>query len=76
MTVQQALERRLEAVETQLAFQDGLYEQLNEVVTRQDLELRELRGQVHAMAKRLRELGEAVADGGSSGPADEVPPHY
>lgn len=70
------LERRLEELESQAAFQDELHARLNDVVARQDGELRELRRQVRSLAERLGDLAELAGDGGAPGPADEVPPHY
>lgn len=69
------VEARLVDLETRAAFQDDLHEALNAIVARQDAELRELRRQVIALARRLKDLGEAMP-GEQPGPADEVPPHY
>lgn len=67
--------KRLEELESQLAFQDELYAQLNEVVARQDREIVQLRARLEALALRLRDLGDAIP-GQAANPADEVPPHY
>lgn len=69
------VEARLVDLETRAAFQDDLHEELNAIVARQDAELRELRRQVAALARRLKDLGEAMP-GEAPGPMDEVPPHY
>ncbi|NNE05661.1 MAG: SlyX family protein [Xanthomonadales bacterium] len=69
------LERRVEELESQLAFQDELHAQLNKVVARQDRELALLIAQVEVLAARLKDLGDTVSSGpGDSG--DEAPPHY
>ena len=68
------LERRVEELETQLAFQDELHERLNDMVARQDKELRNLSQQVKALARRLEEVRDS-APGADTG-VDEVPPHY
>ena len=66
---------RLETLESRLAFQDDLVEQLNDVVARQDKMIAELRHRLSSMEKRFEDLAEAAtAAGNSSG--DEVPPHY
>lgn len=72
---EQDLERRVEELESQLAFQDELHVQLNKVVARQDRELALLIAQVEALAARIKDLGETVSTGlGDAG--DETPPHY
>lgn len=69
-----ALERRVEELETQLAFQEELQRRLDNVVARQDGEILQLRRQLKALAERVEAAGESAAAGAS--PADEVPPHY
>ncbi len=69
------IEARLVDLETRAAFQDDLHEALNAIVARQDAELRVLREQVAALARRLKDLGEAMP-GEAPGVMDEVPPHY
>ena len=66
---------RIEELESQLAFQDELHAQLNDVVARQDREIYALKRQVLDLFNRLKEMGEALP-GESSGPGDEPPPHY
>jgi len=67
--------RRVEELESQLAFQDELQAQLNDVVARQDREIVALRRQLEELAKRLTDLGEALP-GEHSGSQDDTPPHY
>ena len=72
---EQSLEQRVEELESQLAFQDELHVQLNEVVARQDRDLALLMAQVEALAARLKDLGDSVSTNlGES--VDEAPPHY
>ena len=66
---------RLQELESQLAFQDELHQQLNEVVARQDREIRDLREQLKSLSRRLKEIGESVA-GETAGAGEEMPPHY
>ena len=75
MSADPELLNRLQELESQMAFQDELHEQLNDIVARQDGELRELKQQLMALSRRLKEVGESVS-GQASNPADEVPPHY
>jgi SlyX protein len=71
----QSLADRLDELESRLAFQDDLIEQLNEVVSRQDRELARLALQVKALAAKVSDL--STAGEGPSHPTDyEVPPHY
>jgi SlyX protein len=69
------IEERLAELESRLAFQDDIIDNLNQVVTRQDGELRVLKQQLIELAARVREFHDAAA---GSGPAlgDEIPPHY
>lgn len=69
-----ALERRIEELETQLAFQEELQRRLDDVVARQDGEILKLKRQLEALAERVEAVGESAA--ASPSPADEVPPHY
>jgi SlyX protein len=74
-TVERGIESRLEELESKLAFQDDLIESLNEIITRQDLDLVRLEQRVRSLAERLTDIAEsAPMSGGSSG--HEVPPHY
>ena len=69
--------RRLEALESQAAFQEELLTRLDAVVARQDREMTEFRRQLKEIAARLREIGEVVRYAASgAGPAEETPPHY
>jgi len=65
--------RRIEELESQLAFQDQLHENLNNTVARQDREILELKRQLVALNERIRDLGEGIP---GLGPQDETPPHY
>jgi SlyX protein len=56
-------------LETQLAFQDDLLDQLNAVISRQDLQLRDLERRLQRLEDSLQQL---------SRPAERIdlPPHY
>jgi len=68
-------EKGLEELESRMAFLDHLVEQLNEVVSRQDRELLDLKRRLANTETRLKDLGESMAAQGSGG-GDEIPPHY
>lgn len=67
------LQKRVEELENQAAFQDELHDSLNVVVAKQDAELLELKRQVGQLFERLRDLGDAVPGAQAQ---DEIPPHY
>ena len=65
--------KRIEELESQLAFQDELIESLNGTVARQDGEILELKRQFSMLSERLKEIGDASP---GAAPQDETPPHY
>lgn len=65
-------EERFIDLETRLAHQDHLLNELNDVVTRQQAKILQLDELCQSLATRVRSLGEALPDEG----ADERPPHY
>jgi len=69
----EALTRRIDELEGQLAFQDQLHDSLNATVARQDREILELKRQFVLLNERLKEFGDAIP---GAGPQDETPPHY
>ena len=74
-TTEIELVTRLDDLESRLAFQDDLIENLNEVVARQDQDLARLSLQLKALASKLSDL--SAAGDGPVNPSDhEVPPHY
>ena len=66
-------EARLVDIETKLAHQEHLLEQLNDVVTKQQENIMRLEERYQIVAQRLRAIGEAMP---AAGPGDERPPHY
>lgn len=67
-----ALVQRLDDLETRLAFQDDVIDQLNAVVIRQDEGLRQLQKQLQEIVNETRQLGEQLAPATTN----EPPPHY
>jgi SlyX protein len=70
-----AWHRRLEELESRLAFQDDLIESLNDVVSRQDIELSRMSRRLDSLTRKLEELSEAAV-GAAAGDQHEIPPHY
>lgn len=68
-------EEQLIDLQTRVAYQEDTLTQLNDVITRQDAELVQLKQQLRLMAQRLDELSSnpAQTDGEV---VDERPPHY
>jgi SlyX protein len=65
-------ESRLIELETKLAFAEDLLETLNQTVARQQ-------GQIDSLQQQLRLLHQQLKDAqpdATSGPRDEIPPHY
>jgi uncharacterized coiled-coil protein SlyX len=75
MSTEINIEKRLEELENQMAFQDELHSHLNDIVARQDREISELKHQVLSLSRRLKEVGESMP-GEMGGQQDETPPHY
>jgi SlyX protein len=69
----EGLGKRVDELESQLAFQDELIESLNITVARQDREILGLKHQFSRLSERLKEIGD-VSSGAA--PQDETPPHY
>ncbi len=69
----ESLSKRVEELESQLAFQDELIESLNGTVAMQDGEILELKRQFSLLSERLKEIGDASP---GAAPQDETPPHY
>ena len=66
-------EERFIDLESRLAHQDQMLNELNDVVTGQQARLMQLEELCRTLVDRVRSLGEGVAAGD---PADERPPHY
>ena len=69
----ESLQKRVDELESQLAFQDELIESLNATVAAQDREILELKHQFGRLSERLKEIGDAAP---GMAPQDETPPHY
>jgi len=65
------LSERIDALEAKLMFQEDTIEVLNQTITLQWHQIDALKRQLAALNERLRE-----AEAGTSGPANERPPHY
>ena len=68
---------RLIEIETKIAFQEDLLQELNKTVYEQQKKIDRLEILCQALADHVRELSRTVAEGGrAGGVADERPPHY
>ena len=68
-------EERIVELESKLAYQDQMLEELNEVVTDQQARLMQLEELCRSLVERIRSLGEAAPDTATD-PEAERPPHY
>lgn len=66
-------EERFIDLETRLAHQDQLLNDLNDVVTDQQAKIMKLEQLCKLLLGRMRSIGEAMPEGDSG---DERPPHY
>jgi SlyX protein len=66
-------DERLVNIETKIAFQEDLIEELNKVVYRQQQQLNQLEAICTSLTRHIQSLAEA---GTESKPANEMPPHY
>lgn len=66
-------EERFIDLESRLAHQDQLLNELNDVVTAQQVRIMQLDELCMSLLSRVRSLGEAMS---ASGAGDERPPHY
>jgi len=71
----QADEVRMDELESRMAFQDDIIENLNRVVARQDREILQLQQQLAELLARFRELDESASPAGTAS-GFETPPHY
>lgn len=66
------IEKRLEELETKLAFAEDLIETLNQTVIRQQRQMDSLQQQLRLLLQQLRDM---QPDDGLT-PREEIPPHY
>jgi SlyX protein len=67
-------EDRIVELESRLAWQDDLLDQLNRTVTRQEQRISELERYLELVSERYRALSETVD--ALTPPEDSAPPHY
>ncbi|WP_323816120.1 SlyX family protein [Cellvibrio sp. NN19] len=70
------IEEQLIDVQTRVAYQEDTLAQLNDVITRQDAEIVQLKQQMRLLAQRLDELVRNPLQGDEVDVANERPPHY
>lgn len=67
--------RRIDELESRLAFLDDTVEQLDSVIARQDRDIRMLQQRLAELVAKLDDLGDSGAEEGGA-PQHEIPPHY
>lgn len=70
------IEEQLIDVQTRVAYQEDTLAQLNEVITKQDAEIVQLKQQVRLLAQRVDELVRDPAQGDATDIVNDRPPHY
>ena len=65
---------RLEAIETKIAYQEDMIEELNKTIFQQQQKLERLEATCESLAQHIASLYESANDGGK--PENERPPHY
>ncbi|RAJ98288.1 SlyX family protein [Aliidiomarina maris] len=68
------LNRRIEDLESQLAFQEQTIDELNQLVTEQNGELATFKRHLQLLASRLSQVRDQQSENSSL--VDEKPPHY
>ena len=73
-----ALEERLIALETRIAYQDRMIEELSGVIATQDRKIEDLTHKLREIARQIEPLFNADKNSGvaGDGSAAEKPPHY
>lgn len=72
-----SIEKRVEELETRLAFQDETIRSLNEVITTQDAHILRIEGELKLIKGRLKELLQSVGESPVAAASEETPPpHY
>ncbi len=70
-------EERLVNIETKIALQEDLLEELNKTVYQQQKKLDQLEEVCRTLARHIESLAESGAEAGTEGqPVNERPPHY
>jgi len=67
-------EKRLVGIETKLAYQEDTLQTLNDVVSRQQMQIDQLERTCKLLLERLEEITKSGSPGESNG--NEAPPHY
>lgn len=70
------IEEQLIDVQTRVAYQEDTLAQLNDVITKQDAEIVQLKQQMRLLAQRLDELSRDPAQAGETDIPNDRPPHY
>jgi SlyX protein len=63
-------------LQSQVAFQEDMLQELNSVVTRQQTQIDDLKRECALLAEKLADLAVRVPDDSATGAEEERPPHY
>ncbi len=69
-------DQQLIELQSQLAFQEDLLRELNDIVVRQQAQIEVLQRELQLHADRLTDISARLPDGVASGAEDDKPPHY
>jgi SlyX protein len=73
----ESVQEQLVDLQTRFAFQEDSLQTLNDIVTRQQMQIDTLERELILHREKLTELMQAVADRATApSPVDERPPHY
>lgn len=75
MSDYQTLQNQIDALQEKMAFQDDTIEQLNAIVTQQDIIISKMEHRFTVLGSKLQDM-ESNMPNKSFDPADEVPPHF
>ncbi|MDT8427347.1 MAG: SlyX family protein [Pseudomonadales bacterium] len=70
------MKEQIVELQSQLAFQEELLDQLNAVVARQQQQIDRMQQELSLHASKLLEFSEQLAEGQRRDPVQEQPPHY
>lgn len=73
MQIQQMLENRIEELETKIAFQEQLLDELNHALVQQQFDIDKMQVQLHYMANKLKDFQPSNI---ASQSEETPPPHY
>lgn len=71
----EALENKIDELESKMAFQDDTISQLNDIVTKQDEIIRKMERRFSLIGEKIEDMESQMPNKGFD-PVDEIPPHF